>query len=57
MDSANFATDISVQNMWCQRYILVLQKRFEWANQYLNKARMSDMDTGYPGDIHIWGPS
>lgn len=57
MDSANFATDISVKNMWCQRHILVLRQRYEYARQYLNKARMPDMDIGYPGDIHIWGPS
>jgi hypothetical protein len=55
MDSANFATDISAQNTWCQRCILVLQKRFEWAKQYLKKARMSDMITGYPRDIYISG--
>jgi len=57
MDNANFATESSAQNMWFHRYILVLQKRFEWAKQYLNKARMSDMITGYPCDIHIWWPS
>ena len=54
MDSANFATDISAQNMWYQRCILVLQKSFEQAKQCLNKARMSDMVTGYPRDIYIW---
>jgi hypothetical protein len=53
MDNANFAIDISVQNMWCQPCIPVLQMRFEWAEQCLNKAKMSDIVIGYLLDLRI----
>ncbi|RDL39399.1 Uncharacterized protein BP5553_03739 [Venustampulla echinocandica] len=48
MDSANFAIDISAQNMWFHRYILVLQKRFEWDIHAIyvsgDPARLTDLN-------------